>query len=75
MSVIEDTKLGVGGEIQITDAISAILGKERIDAYRFDGIRYDCGSKLGYLQANVAYAMQSEELGVEFSNWLSNEVL
>ncbi len=75
MSVIEDTKLGVGGEIQITDAIAAILGKERIDAYRFDGIRYDCGSKLGYLQANVAYAMQSEELGVEFSNWLSNEVL
>ena len=75
MSIIEDTKLGVGGEIQITDAISNILAKERIDAYRFDGIRYDCGSKLGYLQANVAYAMKSEELRGEFSNWLSDEVL
>ena len=75
MSIIEDTKLGVGGEIQITDAISTILAKERIDAYRFDGIRYDCGSKLGYLQANVAYALKSEKLGGEFSNWLSDEVL
>ena len=74
MSVIEDTGLGVAGEIQITDAIAAVLEEEPIDAYRFDGIRYDCGSKLGYLQANVAYAMKSKELGGEFSAWLSNEV-
>ncbi len=75
MSVIENTEHGVGGEIQLTDAIAATLEEDRIDAYRFDGVRYDCGSKLGHLQANVAYARKNKELGADFSNWLSNEVM
>ena len=75
MSVLEANQLGAGGEIQITDAISSILSKHKIDAYRFDGARYDCGSKLGYSQANVAYAMKSPEVGNEFRSWLRKEIL
>lgn len=74
MSVIESTRRGVAEEIQITDAIASILDRHRINAFRFEGVRYDCGSKLGYLQANVAYAMKNSEVGDEFSAWLKEEV-
>ncbi len=67
---IENIKPGAGGEIQLTDAIAALMAEERLLAYRFDGIRYDCGSKLGYLQAQVAFGLKHEALRDEFAAYL-----
>ena len=64
------TTPGAGGEIQLTDAIALQLRGETVQAYRFEGTRYDCGSKLGYLQASVEYALRREGLGEEFREWL-----
>jgi UTP--glucose-1-phosphate uridylyltransferase len=61
---------GAGGEIQLTDAIAALLAEEKVLAYRFKGIRYDCGSKFGYLQATIAYARKHPELRDEFNEFL-----
>ena len=61
---------GAGGEIQLTDAIAQLLASQRVLAYRFAGKRYDCGSKLGYLQATVEYAMKHPELKADFCNYL-----
>jgi UTP--glucose-1-phosphate uridylyltransferase len=61
---------GAGSEIQLTDAISALLSEDRVLAYRFDGTRYDCGSKLGYLQATVAYGRKHPEIGGAFEQFL-----
>jgi UTP--glucose-1-phosphate uridylyltransferase len=63
---LERGKPGAGGEIQLTDGIAALLNEQRALAYEFAGVRYDCGSKLGYLQANVLYAMRHPEIGAEF---------
>ena len=63
-------KPGRGGEIQLTDGISALLAEERVLAYRFDGRRYDCGSKLGYLKAMVELGLKHEEVGTAFSEFL-----
>jgi UTP--glucose-1-phosphate uridylyltransferase len=68
---LERATPGAGGEIQLTDAIASLLGEERILAYRFKGTRYDCGSKLGYLQATVALGRKHPEVGGEFSAWLA----
>lgn len=62
---------GSGGEIQLTDAIKAILAEEKVLAYRFHGKRYDCGSKLGYLQATVDHGLAHSETGAQFRAWLS----
>ena len=62
---------GAGGEIQLTDGIAALMREEAVYAYRFDGKRYDCGSKLGYLQATVEYALGHPQLGREFRRYLS----
>jgi UTP--glucose-1-phosphate uridylyltransferase len=61
---------GAGSEIQLTDAIAALLEEDRVLAYRFLGTRYDCGSKLGYLQATVAYGRQHPEVGKAFADYL-----
>ena len=61
---------GAGSEIQLTDAIAALLAEDRVLAYRFLGTRYDCGSKLGYLQATVAYGRQHPEVGKAFEDYL-----
>jgi UTP--glucose-1-phosphate uridylyltransferase len=63
-------KPGRGGEIQLTDAISALLDSERVLAYRFSGRRYDCGSKLGYLQASVELGTRHAEVGAAFERYL-----
>ena len=65
-------KPGRGGEIQLTDGISALLAEERVLAYRFDGRRYDCGSKLGYLKAMVELGLKHEEVGKAFSEFLEH---
>ncbi|HZP91426.1 MAG TPA: UTP--glucose-1-phosphate uridylyltransferase GalU [Burkholderiales bacterium] len=67
---LERVKPGAGGEIQLTDGIGTLLAEQRALAYEFEGVRYDCGSKLGYLQANVLYAMRHPEVGSEFSAFL-----
>jgi UTP--glucose-1-phosphate uridylyltransferase len=65
-------KPGSGGEIQLTDAISALLARERVLAMRIGGRRYDCGSKLGYLKATVEYGVRHGETGTEFAEYLKN---
>jgi UTP--glucose-1-phosphate uridylyltransferase len=67
---LENIKPGAGGEIQLTDGIAALMQEEQLLAYRFDGIRYDCGSKLGYLQAQVAFGLKHEELRNDFAAYL-----
>lgn len=61
---------GAGGEIQLTDGIAALMREEAVYAYRFSGKRYDCGSKLGYLQATVEYALGHPALGKDFRRYL-----
>ena len=67
---LERIRPGAGGEIQLTDAIAALLAEEKVVAYRFHGTRYDCGSKLGYLQATVAYGRKHPEVGDAFERFL-----
>lgn len=70
---LQNVKPGRGGEIQLTDGIAGLLAEEDVFAYEFDGIRYDCGSKLGYLKATLAYALKHPEVGREFSKYLNNK--
>ncbi|MBY0339652.1 MAG: UTP--glucose-1-phosphate uridylyltransferase GalU [Rhodocyclaceae bacterium] len=67
---LEHAKPGAGGEIQLTDGIAALLKEEQVLAYRYEGVRYDCGSKLGYLQATIEFGRRHPEVGAEFSAWL-----
>ncbi len=67
---LEKLAPGSGGEIQLTDAIESLLQAERVVAYRFRGTRYDCGSKLGYLAATIAYGRKHPEIGKEFEELL-----
>jgi UTP--glucose-1-phosphate uridylyltransferase len=71
---LESIKPGAGGEIQLTDGIAELLKEEQLLAYRFDGIRYDCGSKLGYLQAQVAFGLKHEELRTSFAEYLKTVI-
>jgi UTP--glucose-1-phosphate uridylyltransferase len=71
---LQHVQAGSGGEIQLTDGISALLQEEQLLAYRFDGVRYDCGSKLGYLQAQVAFGLKHEELRAGFSAYLKTVI-
>jgi UTP--glucose-1-phosphate uridylyltransferase len=63
---------GAGGEIQLTDAISGLLVHERVLAVRLPGKRFDCGSKLGYLEATVAYGLRHPEIGEDFARYLKS---
>ena len=69
-SKINMSKPGVGKEIQITDAISALINDEDVHGYIFEGKRYDCGSKLGYLKATIEYAADHKELSRDFKKYL-----
>ncbi len=68
--LLETTPRGAGGEIQLTDAIAELLKEEPVYAYRFEGKRYDCGSKLGYLEATVDHALQHPEVAEGFRAYL-----
>ncbi len=68
--MIDKAGRGVGGEYQITDAIALLMKDEPVYAYEFEGKRYDCGSKLGYLEATVEYGLNHDELGKEFRSYL-----
>jgi len=72
---LETVTPGSGGESQLTDAISALLAEQQVLAYRYDGVRYDCGSKIGYLQATVELAKRHPEVGEAFKQYLANQKL
>ena len=67
---LEKTSTGVGNEIQLTDAIRILLDKESVYAYKFEGTRYDCGSKLGYMQASIQYALKDPHIKEEFFEYI-----
>lgn len=70
IELLRNTRPGAGGEIQLTDAMALLLGQEEMFGYMFEGKSYDCGDKLGYLQANVDYALRDKKLGNDFEKWL-----
>ncbi|PTR08539.1 UDP-glucose pyrophosphorylase [Nitrosospira sp. Nsp5] len=67
---LEQIEPGAGGEIQLTDGIASLLQEERALAYEFSGIRYDCGTKIGYLKATIALALTHPGVGREFAQYL-----
>lgn len=67
---LRNVQPGAGGEIQLTDAIASLLKEEAVLAYQFEGTRYDCGSKLGYMQAQVAFGLKHPDVGAEFAAYL-----
>lgn len=69
---LEQTPKGAGNEVQLTDAISLLLKKESVFAYEFEGARYDCGSKLGYMQASVEYALKDPDIKDDFQSYLNS---
>ena len=69
--LLEETRAGAGGEIQLTDAIARLLLEEPVYGYEFEGLRFDCGSKLGYLEATVHYGLKHPELGEGFRDHLA----
>jgi len=71
-SHLEKIKKGAGDEIQLTDAIARLLAEEQVLGFQFKGIRYDCGSKLGYLEATIDYALRHPNLREAFKNHLQN---
>ncbi|XID75729.1 UTP--glucose-1-phosphate uridylyltransferase GalU [Alkanindiges sp. WGS2144] len=74
LSLLEQTKPGAGGEIQLTDAIAALRQEEFVDAYRMSGKTYDCGSKLGYLEAILSYGLDHPQLGKDFLNLIHHSL-
>ena len=74
MEVLTRTGRGAGGEIQLTDAIADLIDDGRVHTFEFDGTRYDCGSKLGFLTATIDYALKDESLKAEFAALLRSRV-
>ena len=74
-AMLEKTERGTGSEIQLTDAIAKLMNEEQVLAYQFYGKRYDCGSKLGYLQATVEFALKHPELKEDFQKYLQTYCL
>jgi len=68
--MLEEIQPDLGGEIQLTDAIAKQLQQESVYAYEFEGRRYDCGSKFGYLQATLEYGLKHPEVGAAFEAYL-----
>ena len=71
---LENTGRGAGGEIQLTDGIADLLSESPVYAFSFSGVRYDCGSKQGYLQATVAYGLEHSDTGDAFRTYLKSVV-
>ena len=69
---LEKIMPGKGGEIQLTDAIQMLLGQQSIFAYEFEGKRYDCGDKLGFMKANIEFSKRHPEIGKEFTEFLKS---
>jgi UTP--glucose-1-phosphate uridylyltransferase len=73
--MIEGVKPGAGGELQLTDAIKALMKHEKVYGYRFEGTRYDAGEKLGFLKATVELGLKRQDLGPAFREWLKSVAL
>ena len=71
-SILEKTRTGRGGEIQLTDGIRLLLEQQPVYAYMFEGTRYDAGDKLGFLKATVEFALRRSDLGEEFRAYLKS---
>jgi UTP--glucose-1-phosphate uridylyltransferase len=71
-NILEKTRSGRGGEIQLTDGIRMLLEQQPIYAYMFDGTRYDAGDKLGFLKATVEFALRRDDLGTAFRTYLKS---
>jgi UTP--glucose-1-phosphate uridylyltransferase len=71
---LEKVQPGKGGEIQLTDGIAMLMEQEKVLAYRFEGKRYDCGSKIGFMQANVELALKHPEISEHFAEYLKTIV-
>ncbi|WP_414901918.1 UTP--glucose-1-phosphate uridylyltransferase GalU [Sphingomonas flavalba] len=65
MDVLSRQESGAGGEIQLTDAMATMIGRQPFHGLTFDGVRYDCGDKAGYIQANLALALEREDIGAD----------
>ena len=70
MRALDAQEEGAGGEVQLTDAMAKLIGKQPFHAYRFDGERYDCGSASGFVIANLALALEREDVGPSIREWL-----
>jgi UTP--glucose-1-phosphate uridylyltransferase len=71
--MLEQIKPGAGGELQLTDGIKALLRYERVYGFSYEGKRHDAGDKLGFLKATVEFALQREDLGPQFREWLKSK--
>lgn len=71
--MLENLKPGAGGELQLTDAIKALLQYEKVYGFSYEGTRHDAGDKLGWLKANVEFALQRPDLGPKFRDWLRQQ--
>ena len=72
--LLEKTPLGAGDEIQLTDAIAMLMEKEQVNAYFMKGKSHDCGSKLGYMKANIEYGLRHKSIGTDFQAYLKEVV-
>ena len=72
--VLEKQNRGASNEIQLTDAIASRIGKSLCSGYKFSGERFDCGSKLGFIQANIKLSLQRSEINKELTSWLQDEI-
>ncbi|MDX2423329.1 MAG: UTP--glucose-1-phosphate uridylyltransferase, partial [Amphritea sp.] len=73
MDLLANTKPGAGDEIQLTDALDELLQEQTVEAYRMTGKTYDCGNKLGFLKANVAYGLQHPDTAEGFKQFLAQQ--
>ena len=73
-STLSEGNRGAGGEIQLTDALAARIGHAPFTGVKFSGQRFDCGSKLGFIKANIAFALQHDTLGPDLKRWLAEQI-
>ena len=73
--VLEKQNKGAGNEIQLTDAIASRIGKSNCFGYKFSEERFDCGSKIGFIQANIKLSIERKNMGPKLKGWLQNEIL
>jgi len=73
--ILDEQEVGIGGEIQLTDAIQRLSERQRVYAYEFEGTRYDVGDKLGYIKTSIEFALQRDELKEELMDYLKQLVM
>ena len=75
MQLLKDTQPGAGGEIQLTDAMDALIAEMPVQANSMQGRTYDCGNKLGYLIANIKFGLNHPEIGADLASWIRQQEL